>query len=59
VVVIVAVRFPVKDVECLVRERFLAPWVIGNASRKTTEKTHMAVVTVKAVAVIFPLELPI
>lgn len=28
-VMIIAERLSVKDIECLVRERFLSPWVIG------------------------------
>jgi hypothetical protein len=61
VVVVVAERLSVKDVECLVGERFLHQELHGKRMLQEvrTEKPHVASVTVKAVSVVLSLELSV
>jgi hypothetical protein len=61
VIVVVAERLSVEDVECLVGERFLHQELHGKCMLQEirTEKPHMASVTVKAVSVVFSLELSV
>ena len=60
-IVVVAERLSVEDVECLVGERFLHQGLHGERTLQEvrTEKPHVASVTVKAVSMVFPLELPV
>jgi hypothetical protein len=61
VIVVVAERLPVEDVECLVGERFLHKELHGKSMFQEirTGKSHVASVTVKAVSVVFSLELSV
>jgi hypothetical protein len=60
-IVVVAERLSVKDVESPVRERFLHQGLYGKRmfQERRTEKPHVASVTVKAVSMVFSLKLPV
>ncbi len=60
-IVVVAERLAVKDVECLVGERFLYQGLHGKRMFQEirTGGPHVASVTVKAVSMVFPLKLPV
>lgn len=60
-IVVVAERLSVEDVECFVRERFLHQGSHGERMLQEirTRKPYVAGVTVKAFSMVFPLELPV
>jgi hypothetical protein len=60
VIVVVAERLSVEHVECLVGERFLHQELHGKRMlQEIRTKPHMASVTIKAVSVVFSLELSV